>query len=302
MTNMGSLHHLMEGSMLSVKKRQDKWPVFVTVFIFSLQILGLFLPVLFTIVLALLILYVCGSTAAFQHHHGHCAVFHNKRSNEVLDSIMSLQTGITPYAWVLHHNIGHHGNYMNQYPIKGEEILDASNWTREDGSVMNRWEYVWYNRVRMHERCSEVGQKAQKIFHKYIFFRRINFVLTALFLGLGFAVGSWFGLLSALILFVAIPQFIVLFVFETTYDHHSGLFTENKYEASRNILGSFYNFSRLNLGYHTAHHVKPGLHWSDLPEYHATIQEEIPEELIDNEGSFWSSLVRTIASKPAPSK
>ena len=78
-------------------------------------------------------------------------------------------------------------------------------------------------------------------------------------------------------------------VFETTYDHHSGLFTENKYEASRNIVTSYYNFMRLNLGFHTAHHVKPGLHWSDLPQYHESIRSQIPIELISAEEGFVQS-------------
>ena len=87
---------------------------------------------------------------------------------------------------------------------------------------------------------------------------------------------------------------MVLLVFEATYDHHSGLFTDDKYEASRNILGSFYNFSRLNLGYHTAHHIKPGLHWSELPKYHASIEKHIPEALIDDDESFVQSFLKTI--------
>ena len=282
-----------------MKNKNDFWPVVVTFFVFSLQISALFLPLIWSFLVSLIVLYFCGTTAAFQHHHGHCAVFKKKKLNQILDSVMSFQSGITPYAWILHHNIGHHGNYMNQYPQKEEEIIDASNWTREDGSVMNRWEYVWYNRARMHERCAQVGKKAQKIFAKYILFRRIHFVLVATFLSLGLFIGSWMGLLSAIIHFVLIPQMMVLFVFETTYDHHSGLFTDNKHEASRNILGTFYNTARLNLGYHTAHHIKPGLHWSEIPAYHASIESNIPEDLMDNDYNFISAMGKTMFATKA---
>ncbi|HEV2852180.1 MAG TPA: fatty acid desaturase [Thermoanaerobaculia bacterium] len=34
-----------------------------------------------------------------------------------------------------------------------------------------------------------------------------------------------------------------------------------------------------NSGYHTAHHVKPGLHWSRLPEFHRQLRDRIPAEL-----------------------
>jgi beta-carotene hydroxylase len=34
-----------------------------------------------------------------------------------------------------------------------------------------------------------------------------------------------------------------------------------------------------NSGYHTAHHVNPGLHWSRLPEFHHQLRDRIPAEL-----------------------
>ena len=282
-----------------LKNKKDFWPVIVTFCVFGLQLSSLFQPVAWSLSTSLLVLYCCGTTAAFQHHHGHCAVFKKKKPNQILDSIMSFQSGITPYAWVLHHNIGHHGNYMNQYPQQEEEIIDASNWTREDGSVMNRWEYVWYNRIRMHQRCSQVGKKARNIFSKYILFRKIHFFLVATFLILGTLIGGWAGVLAAIVHFVLIPQMMVLFVFETTYDHHSGLFTSNKHEASRNILGRFYNIARLNLGYHTAHHIRPGLHWSELPKYHASIESKIPDELIDSDYGFFTAIGKTMFAPKA---
>ena len=154
---------------------------------------------------------------------------------------MSLQSGITPYAWILHHNIGHHANYMNQYPIETDHIhkLDASNWSREDGTVMNRWEYVFYNRKRMTLAVQKSG-KSKKIFVQYKKYRYVTILLTFLI-----CIGSYFlqlNLLSVAIMFVVLPQVMVLMVFETTYDHHSGLFTENKYEKLRNIITSFYNY------------------------------------------------------------
>ena len=45
----------------------------------------------------------------------------------------SLSRCSAPFAWVLHHNIGHHKNYLSQYP---NETPDESHWTRADGTVM----------------------------------------------------------------------------------------------------------------------------------------------------------------------
>ncbi len=46
-----------------------------------------------------------------------------------------------------------------------------------------------------------------------------------------------------------------------------------------------YNALTGNLGLHTAHHRRPGLHWSLLPELHEKIRNQIPKEQILE--SFW---------------
>jgi len=43
-----------------------------------------------------------------------------------------------------------------------------------------------------------------------------------------------------------------------------------------------YNLFTGNLGYHTAHHHKQGVHWSKLPRLHETIQDKIPKNLYKN--------------------
>jgi fatty acid desaturase len=85
---------------------------------------------------------------------------------------------------------------------------------------------------------------------------------------------------AGLLLFV-LPMIVGLFITAwTTYDHHAGLNTENEFEASFNNVNRWYNLFTGNLGYHTAHHYKQGLHWSKLPQLHDKIKDNIPEKLI----------------------
>ena len=51
------------------------------------------------------------------------------------------------------------------------------------------------------------------------------------------------------------------------------------------------NFFLLNNGYHTIHHERANLHWSEAPEAHKKIAHLINPELIEN--SFWGYLIRT---------
>jgi beta-carotene hydroxylase len=275
-----------------LKVRADLTPVVFVLCLFCAQLWACTLPPIWSPLAALISLFFSGSVIAFQHHHNHCPVFHSRRLNGAIDLIMGFQSGITAYAWVLHHNIGHHGNFLEQHPGSGRRPVDASAWTRKDGSCMRRWEYVWVNRLRMHAECMQVAVKAKKIGRLYQNYRIASWLITA---GL-VAVFGW----SAVVLFVVLPQIMVLLTIEATYDHHAGLYTDDEMEASRNITSSFYNMVRFNLGYHTVHHLKPGVHWSRLPALHEELAPQIPPELIDGDDGFLSSVLKGVfRSKPS---
>jgi fatty acid desaturase len=85
---------------------------------------------------------------------------------------------------------------------------------------------------------------------------------------------------AGILLFVLPMMTGLLITAWTTYDHHAGLNTEEEFEASFNNVNRWYNLFTGNLGYHTAHHYKQGLHWSKLPQLHDKIKDKIPKELI----------------------
>lgn len=53
----------------------------------------------------------------------------------------------------------------------------------------------------------------------------------------------------------------------------------SEYDHSRNFVSPLGNFLVFNAGLHTAHHLQPSLHWSDLPAAHARIARFIRPEL-----------------------
>ncbi len=55
---------------------------------------------------------------------------------------------------------------------------------------------------------------------------------------------------------------------------------DSKYNHSRNFTGPILNFLFLCNGYHTVHHISPGLHWSLLPREHSKIAHHINPLLI----------------------
>lgn len=226
---------------------------------------------LFLIPLTVMSLFV----APINHHHQHFNTFHSSVMNRLYEIPLALQTGISPYGWVLHHNLGHHRNYLNQRP---HPEPDESKWTRRDGSKMGTLEYtvdlVLNNQIDMWK----VGRKHPRFLRAFLLMK----IPVWAFIGMLLYINP----VVALLTFV-IPGFITLcHTAYSTYAHHAGLYPTSHYDASMNNTSPVYNFLTCNLGYHTAHHKRPGVHWSLLPKLHEEIKDEIPAHMIRT--TFWA--------------
>jgi len=228
------------------------------------------LAVLCVVPLAVLSMFV----APINHHHQHLNTFHSAAVNRLYDLALSLQTGIAPYAWVLHHNLGHHRNYLNQRP---HPQPDESRWTRADGSTMGRVEYTIDLLLHHQLDIFRVGRSYPKFFRPFLLMK------IPLWTILGLAL--YFNPTNA-ILCILLPGYITLaHTAWSTYEHHAGKHPTDHLDASYNNLNPIYNFLTCNLGYHTAHHKRPGVHWSLLPGIHEDIKDQIPAEMMKT--NFW---------------
>ncbi len=201
---------------------------------------------------------------AWNHHHQHVPTFRNKYLNRMLEFVYTLHTGITTNTWVLHHNLGHHLHYLDQKK-------DESGWMRADGTKMGELEYTLKIALTGYTRAWKVGKKHPRYQTGLV---KMGTIILAFL-----AVCLWYNWFNALFVFV-IPMAIgYIATCWHTYFHHAGLDTDDHLEASYNIMHKWYNKFTGNLGYHTAHHMKQGLHWSKLPEFHETIKDKIPSHL-----------------------
>ncbi|WP_216825052.1 fatty acid desaturase family protein [Agarilytica rhodophyticola] len=206
-----------------------------------------------------------GKICAWNHHHQHTPTFKPKVLNRILEFFYALHTGVTTNLWLLHHVLGHHQNYLDQ-------SKDESRWRRESGETMGEIEYTLNVAATAYPRGFEVGRRYPKLQKHFLFYSALTFAIVAFLV--------WLKPLPALFLFV-LPMICGLVLTSwATYEHHSDLDTDNPFEASRNNLNRFYNITTGNLGYHTAHHYKQGVHWSRLPELHEKIKDKIPPHLI----------------------
>lgn len=215
-----------------------------------------------------LLMLVQVSCGAVCHNHHHTPIFTRPGLNRLVEVVMYLQTGTSPYSWTLHHNIGHHGDYLDQ-------DRDPARWQEADGRTMHRLKYDFLNAALIYPEIWKIGRRHPALFAR---FRRWLWISNAILLG--------FVLLDparALIVFVAPMAIMLVVLLDNTYQQHSGLSTHNHFLASRNVEHPLYNLTSWNLGFHTVHHLYPGIHWSQLPGLHARLRHRIPDVLVSRQ-------------------
>jgi fatty acid desaturase len=248
------------------RHKEDRWPVAI---ILLLTIIDFALYFAVDSVVVLSVYYVLmivpkGIICAWNHHHQHVSTLRNKPLNRILEFFYALHTGVTTHLWRLHHVLGHHLNFLDQ-------SKDESRWQRKDGSQMGVVEYTIKVGITAYPRGFSVGRRYPKQLKPFILFTAFTFLAVAVLV--------WYKPVAGTFLFVLPMITSLFFTAYVTYDHHTGLDTESEFEASYNNLNPFFNFITGNLGYHTAHHHKQGVHWSKLPALHAKIADKIPEYL-----------------------
>ena len=248
------------------RHREDRIPVLVITLFFALDLVAYFLidNVWLLLTYWLLMLWPKGVICAWNHHHQHTPTFKHGMPNRILELIYALHTGVTAKLWVLHHVLGHHQNYLDQ-------SKDESRWKRKSGNLMGRIEYTINVAVTAYYRGYKVGKNHPRPFKIFLISTVVALiVITALF---------WYRPLPALFCFALPMMCSLLFTAWVTFGHHAGLDVDNVFEASYNNISPIFNMLTGNLGYHTAHHYKQGVHWSRLPELHDKIKDKIPSHL-----------------------
>ncbi|MCK4674667.1 MAG: fatty acid desaturase [Gammaproteobacteria bacterium] len=252
--------------MTLFKYRADRIPVLIILLLFALDIVAYLAIDNIWLLLAywLIMIIPKGIICAWNHHHQHTPTFKYASLNYLLEQIYALQTGATSKLWVLHHVLGHHHHYLDQ-------TTDESRWKDNNGKIMGRTRYSLDVMLTAYYRAYQVGKRHPRPMKIFLIATAVTFlVATALF---------WYRPVPALFCFILPMISSLFFTAWVTYAHHAGLDVDNDFEASYNIMTPIYNLLTGNLGYHTAHHYKQGMHWSLLPELHEKIKDNIPAYL-----------------------
>jgi len=215
-------------------------------------------------------LFMFFTTAVISHNHNHLGMWRSKALNLLTSYWIAIFYGHPAIAWVPTHNQVHHK--LNNRP--------------GDSSRSPKWfEGNHLAALLVYPMLTNLAQtKDINAFLKDLWRRdRAAFFSAASEYAVFF--GGMAGLLildwRKALLFFFIPQQFALFSIQVVnYLQHIETDAYSDWNHSRNFVSKMLNLLLFNNGYHTVHHLKPGLHWSELPRFHAQHAGKIHPSLL----------------------
>ena len=215
------------------------------------------------------------------HNHMHQGVFRSKHLNLIWRSILSFGALYPASANIPAHNLVHH-----HFDDDGDLDWAAPDHVRFRWNLLN---LLHFPNVAGPRTFAGVQRWAASSRHptfvrQYRIETAFAFGLTGVLLAFDF----WTALF-----FVVIPQLYgARCILRINLIQHDGADTTSEWNHSRNFVGRAFNWIMCNNGYHTIHHNRAGMHWSELAEAHRA--EVVPrmEPSLD-EPSMIGYLLRT---------
>ena len=216
-------------------------------------------------------------TAVIAHNHNHVRTWESKGMNLLTDYWITIFYGFPAFAWIPTHNKNHHKHNNTE----GDDTLT---WRySEKNNLLTLVSYPaissWFQQFAIKDYLKLMKDRLPSRFWFYV----SQYALIIAFVG-GALLLDW----RKAIMFVIIPQQFALFsILCINYIQHVHADEQSEYDHSRNFVGPVLNWYLLNNGYHTVHHESPGIHWSNLPEAHAEIADEIHDDLNVENFATW---------------
>lgn len=221
------------------------------------------------------------TVSVMAHNHNHLPIWKSKRLNQLTDYWITVFYGFPAFAWIPTHNANHH-RYTNREP----DYTRTYRYTERN----NLLTLVTYPTISGLHQQSAIKNYLQKLWHNNR--SRFWFSISQYGVLITWVVGALLLDWKKALLYVVIPQQVGLYaVLIFNYVQHIHADEESEYNHSRNIVGFWLNALLFNNGFHTVHHMKPTMHWSDTPQGHAEhVEPHIDPAL--NERTFWGMIFK----------
>ena len=225
-------------------------------------------------------------TAVVNHNTMHQGMFHSRTANRAFQLLLSFAALYPVSSNVPAHNLVHH-----HFEDDG-----APDWAAP-GIVRFKWNLL--NLVHFPNVCGPITFAGVTDWAKLRgkgSFRQQHALESAFAFGLT-GLLLWHDFWAALF-FVMVPQLWgARWFLRINIIQHDGCDTTSEWDHSRNFVSPFFNWFMLNNGYHTIHHNRAGLHWTELARTHKAMAEPRMDPRL-NEPSFLGYLFRAYVLTP----
>ncbi len=203
--------------------------------------------------------YLSFTCAVIVHNVIHVPIFYKNYINRVFQSILSLTYGHPVSAYVPGHNFSHH-----KYTQTAKDAIRTSK-ARFSLNILNQITFFFLMSGSILRDEIRFAKKAR--LQRPIWFRQYILELILVF---GIKIAALLINWKCFLLFMLLPhQYAAWGIVGTNFFQHDGCDETHEFNHSRNFTGKWFNWLMFNNGYHGAHHMKPNLHWSLLPEFYA---------------------------------
>jgi len=200
----------------------------------------------------------CFFCAIIVHNTLHSPMFHSKGWNKAFQYVLSLAYGYSVSAFVPGHNFSHHKE------TQGAKDTMRSTKARFRWNFLNQFLFPFIVTPQVMLAEQRFVKKMKK--SKPDWYRQwLAETILVNIVKIGVLIINW----KAALFFIWIPHLYGTWgLVGTNVWQHDGTDQDHPHNHSRSFTSPILNFFAFNNGYHGAHHDRPALHWSLLPEYH----------------------------------
>jgi fatty acid desaturase len=220
--------------------------------------------------------------AVATHNTVHCPVFKKRWHNRVFQAVLTTTYGHPVSAFVPGHNLSHHKHTQTRRDVMRTSkvrfrwhLLNGLLFMAVVGPSIMRGENAYYLAMR---------KRNPPWFRQLVTEFGVLYALYGVLLFL-----DW----KSFLLYVFLPhKYAAWGIITMNMLQHDGCDERSEYNHSRNFVGKVVNWFTFNNGYHTIHHMEPGLHWSLTPHEHDRRVKPFIDARLD-EPSLLAYLFRT---------
>ncbi len=221
------------------------------------------------------------------HHHAHLPMWHSRRLNRATDLGLAVLQGHPTHAFVATHQANHHRFHHGPQDWARTYRFWGGDTNHLMGYLLHPLQAAWALYPHFWQHLRRMRSHRPGVWRWAMLQYALVFALWAVLL--------WLDWRKALVC-VMVPQAIAMHsLLGANYFQHAHADGASRWNHARNFEGGV-NWLYFNIGFHTAHHTHPRVHWSRMPALHAALRHQVDPRLI--EPSLLRYVVRVMLLAP----